>query len=280
MRIDTHVHSTASDSTLTPSQLMWHARESGLGAIAITDHDTMNGWEEAASLVEKTGVGLIRGIEMSSKYLGITTHILGYLYDPENAQIVEHCNSVRKSRFTRTYAMVELLSKDYPIGWEDVKEVAEDGATLGRPHIADALVAKGITSNRSEAFQHILHPRSPYYVEHYAPNTLDVVRWITEAGGRAVFAHPVAPHRNKVVPWELFGMLRDAGLWGVEIYHRDNALDLAEKLKVEARELGLEIFGSSDYHGSGKPNLLGENTTEFEVVQRMEEGAFLPILWP
>ena len=280
MRIDPHTHTTRSDGRSTPTQLMSEAAAAGLDMIGLTDHDTITGWDEGAQCVPASGVALIRGMEISAMYHGITLHMLGYLFDPQAPAIQKHIAEVRESRVGRAYAMVERLGRDFPITWEDVTRHIEPGATVGRPHIADALVEAGVVENRAEAFTQLLNPRSPYYVWHKAAEATDAIEWINDAGGRAVFAHPAAPHRNRVVPRVAFEEFAEAGLFGIEIDHRDNVKDSRPELAALARRLHLARFGSSDYHGLGKPNRLGEHTTSEAVIEALIQSCHLEVLYP
>ncbi|MFT0846649.1 PHP domain-containing protein [Actinomycetaceae bacterium L2_0104] len=280
MRIDTHAHTTASDGTSSPTQLMEEAAQAGLAMVGLTDHDTVAGWEAASAQVSATGVALLRGMEVSAAYRGISVHILAYLFDPAYPQLVDHMVMVRNSRVDRAHEIVRRLGEDLPLTWEHVESQAAPGATLGRPHIADALVAIGAVAGRSEAFEHYLSPRSAYYVPYYAPQAVDAIEWITAAGGRAVFAHPMASRRGRIVPAEAFDEFAEAGLFGVEIDHRDNLPETIPQLKGMAQRLDLAPFGASDYHGSGKPNRLGENTTSPTVVEALIQSCQLEVLYP
>ena len=182
-RIDPHTHSAYSDGTDTPAQLLAIAAQAGLDAIALTDHDTTTGWDEAAAAVTHTGVSLIRGAEMSCSSSGITVHLLAYLFDPASPGLVDNFRRTREDRETRAVRMVENLSADYPITWEDVLAFAPEGGPVGRPHIADALVAAGAFPDRSAAFVQALHPSGPYYVHHWAPDPVEAVRCVRQAGG-------------------------------------------------------------------------------------------------
>jgi predicted metal-dependent phosphoesterase TrpH len=280
MRIDPHTHSTASDGRTPPGSLLFEARAAGLDMIGLADHDTTGGWEEAAATVESSGVALIRGIEMSAKCHGASVHILGYLFNPDDPAIVAHISKVRSARVERAKEMVARLAQDYPITWDDVVAHAAAGATIGRPHIADTLVDAGVLPDRSAAFVSLLKPGSPYFIPHYAPGATDAVSWINDAGGKAVFAHPRAPQRGREVPDDAFDELTDAGLFGIEIDHRDNRKNAIPFLEATARRLHLARFGSSDYHGSGKPNRLGENTTSPRVIEALTKGSYLEVLHP
>ncbi|MCI1676485.1 MAG: PHP domain-containing protein [Ancrocorticia sp.] len=280
MRIDPHTHSTASDGRTPPSRLLFEARDAGLDMIGLADHDTIGGWEGAAASVAPSGVALIRGIEMSTKCHGASVHILGYLFNPHDEVITAHIAKVRSARVERAKEMVARLAKDFPITWDDVVAHAAPGATIGRPHIADTLVDAGVIPDRSAAFTSLLRPGSPYFVPHYAPSASDAVAWITAAGGKAVFAHPRAPQRGREAPERAFDELAEAGLFGLEIDHRDNRRDAIAFLEATALRLHLARFGSSDYHGSGKPNRLGENTTSPRVISALTQSSFLEVLHP
>lgn len=247
------------------------ARDAGLDVIALTDHDSTAGWGPAAEAAQVEGVALIPGMEVSCRTdTGISVHVLSYLHNPLHAPLVEEIQRSRDARLSRAERMVERLGADYPITWADVQEHIAEGATVGRPHIADSLVALGIVSDRSEAFSHILTAASPYWVGHYAPHPARAVELIRAAGGVAVFAHPVASARGRVVGDDVVGQMIDAGLQGLEIEHRDNPEPGRQELRRIAARHGLLTTGSSDYHGEGKPNRLGENLTSAAVLEQIE----------
>ena len=271
MRIDLHTHSFASDGTESPGDLVRAAAAAGLDAVALTDHDTTQGWAEAARAAREAGIALVPGIEVSTRTDdGISVHVLGYLFDPADPALLAELDASRESRVGRARTMVDRLAQDYPITWDDVLAQASEGATIGRPHIADALVANGVVPDRSAAFADLLHSRSRYHVPHYAPHPVEAVRLLRRAGGVAVMAHPFAAQRGRVVADPVVEEMAAAGLAGLEANHRDHdeparshALDLANRL-------GLLVTGSSDYHGTGKPNRLGENLTEPAVLEQIE----------
>lgn len=274
MPFDLHTHSTISDGTEPPAGVVRAAARAGLTGLALTDHDSTAGWAEAAAAATEQGLAFVPGMEVSCvSDTGISVHLLSYLHDPTAPGLLEEIERSRTSRLTRAQRMVERLGEDYPITWEMVMDHATTDATIGRPHIADALVTAGVIRDRSAAFTSILTPRSRYYVGHYAPDPVDAVRLVLEAGGVPVFAHPLASMRGRVIGMDLFRDMIDAGLAGVEVFHRDNPDEARRTLRLLAREHGLFITGSSDYHGAGKPNRIGENTTPDEVVARIEEQA-------
>ncbi|MCU1532768.1 MAG: hypothetical protein JWO49_2339 [Arthrobacter sp.] len=272
MRIDLHAHSNVSDGTQAPADVIAAAAEAGLDVLALTDHDSTDGWAEAALAARERGVALVPGMEVSCRTEeGISVHLLSYLHDPAHPGLLEEITKAKDARHIRAQRMVTLLSEDYPLTWDDVIHRVAPGATLGRPHIADALVAAGVVEDRSEAFSAILTSRSRYFVQHYAPDPALAVELIRAAGGVPVFAHPVASARGRIVGERTYREMIDAGLAGLEIYHRDNPEEGREFLRGLAERHGLLVTGSSDFHGSGKPNVLGENLTTPEVLARIEE---------
>lgn len=268
MLIDLHAHSNVSDGTESPSQLMAAAAAAGLDVVALTDHDQTSGWAEAATAALETGVGLVPGMEISCKTArGVSVHLLSYLHDPTQPALLAEIDKARDARVHRARKMVELISEDYPITWDLVGQQSAPGATLGRPHIADALVAAGVVSSRSEAFATVLTSQSRYYVGHYAVDPVSAVELVRAAGGVPVFAHPMAELRGRVVEPEVFDDMIEAGLLGLEIDHRDNSASGRRFLQSLASRHDLIVTGSSDYHGTGKPNLLGENVTSAETLE-------------
>ncbi|BCW85001.1 PHP domain-containing protein [Paenarthrobacter ureafaciens] len=272
MRIDLHTHSNVSDGTETPAEVIRSAAKAGLDAVALTDHDSTDGWDQAAEAAIHHGLAFVPGMEISCRTdKGISVHLLSYLHDPTHPGLLEEINKSRDARLTRAERMVTLLSEDYPLTWDDVIHHVAPGATVGRPHIADALVAAGVVADRSEAFNSILTSHSRYFIQHYAPDPALAVGLVRAAGGVPVFAHPVASSRGRIVGDKTYREMIDAGLLGLEIDHRDNPEEGRKFLRDLAAEHGLLITGSSDYHGTGKPNLLGENLTDPAVLERIEE---------
>lgn len=204
MRIDLHAHSTRSDGTRTPAELVADARRAHLDAVAITDHDTTSGWLEATAAAHEHGITLVSGVEISCERDGRSVHLLGYLVDPSNTPLATELAKARDSRGTRLERMVARLAADgIPVTYAAVLAKVPPGATPGRPHIADALVAAGAVATRDEAFARWLHDQSPYYVHHYAPDPVRAVGLVQAAGGVAVLAHPFTqtrgaggPHRS------------------------------------------------------------------------------------
>lgn len=270
MRIDLHTHSNVSDGTETPAQVIHAAADAQLDVVALTDHDQTTGWAEAGQAAAKLGIGFIPGMEITCQDPhGISVHLLSYLHDPAYRPLLDELELARNSRVIRARRIVELLAEDFPISWDLVREHCLPGSTVGRPHIADALVTAGVVENRNEAFANILSSRSRYYVSHPAVDPAEAVQLVRQAGGVPVFAHPKASLRGRVVPDSTFYDMIDAGLGGVEVQHRDNNAEGKAWLLELAAEHDLIVTGSSDYHGTGKLNRLGENLTEPAMLQRI-----------
>lgn len=282
MRIDLHAHSAVSDGTDTPSELMGAAQRAQLDVVALTDHDTIAGWDEAAAAVANTGVSLVRGIEISCSADGVTVHLLGYLFNPERAgQLLGLLSDARASRVQRIEEMTARIARDYPITLQDVYRQAGDAKTLGRPHLADALVAAGVVPNRSAAFTSLLKTSSPYYVRYQAPDPVVVTELVRQAGGVPVLAHPrAAARQRRMVSVEAIKAMVQAGLFALEADHRDHNEAARLQVRELAAELGVETTGSSDYHGDGKPNRLGENLTAPAVYEQLIAQAELQVIRP
>jgi predicted metal-dependent phosphoesterase TrpH len=273
VRIDIHAHSSASDGTELPADLIRSAAAAGLDVVALTDHDTTSGWAAAVEALP-AGLTLVRGAEISCEIDGVSMHLLAYLFDPSHEGLAEEMGMAFDDRTPRAKAIIaKLADAGYPVVWQDVLDLLEPGATVGRPHIADVLVAKGIVPDRNTAFTQLLHNDGPFFVDHYYVDPVKAVQLVRAAGGVPVFAHPAASHRGRTVDDSVITKLADAGLAGIEVDHRDNPPDARVRLREIAAELGLLVTGASDYHGSGKPNLLGENTTDPEVFAALVEQA-------
>ena len=272
--IDLHTHTTCSDGTDRPRELVNKAIVQGLEVLGIADHDTTSGWEEAAQAL-RGNLQLVLGAEISCLTNdGISVHMLGMLFDPNHIEMQTMLEETRDGRLPRMRKMIEKMSTEgMDISIEDVENVMPAGATMGRPHLADALVAKKIVKSRDEAFIDLLHNESRFYVSHAAPTPVEAISMIRRAGGVAVIAHPFASHRGQVLKSEDFADLVAAGLNGIEVDHRDQNPDERAMLRVIAQELDLVVTGSSDYHGTGKLNSLAENQTSREQWQKLEAQA-------
>jgi 3',5'-nucleoside bisphosphate phosphatase len=276
VRIDLHTHSTASDGTLPPGDVVRAAADAGLDVVALTDHDSVAGWPQAAIAARDAGIGFVPGIELSCRLDGISVHLLGYLLDPAHSGLRAEVASTRDDRVTRARAMVGIIAEDHPLTWDDVLRQVPDGATVGRPHLADALVARGHVADRDEAFARILHSGSRYHVGHRAPEAADAVRLIRAAGGVPVMAHPLAARRGPVVPDAAIARLADAGLAALEADHPDHLPAERAHLRCLAADLGLLVTGSSDYHGTGRPHRLGQCLTDPQTWQALAAQSTAP----
>ncbi|WP_433685568.1 PHP domain-containing protein [Nocardia sp. CA-119907] len=265
MRIDLHTHSTASDGTDTPAELVRNAAAAGLDVIAITDHDTTAGWSEAVDALPK-GLTLVRGMEMSCIGLGedgwpVPVHLLAYLFDPTDRSFADERERLRAERVERLRAMAERMRADgLPIDPDAV--LASAGPSAGRPHLARALVAAGVVPSVDAAFTELLAPHGRYYAEKADTPVRRAVEMIATAGGVSVLAHTRARKRGRLLALDEIRELATLGLGGLEIAHPDHsAADRALLVDLSA-ELGLITTGSSDYHGANKTIRLGEFTTD------------------
>ena len=269
--IDIHTHTTCSDGTDSPRELVNKAIVQGLEVLGISDHDTTAGWAEAIEAL-RGSLQLALGSEISCLTNdGVSVHMLGLLFDPEHEEMQRVLEETRDGRLPRMRKMIEKMrAEGMDISIEDVEQAMPTGATMGRPHLADALVAKKIVKSRDEAFVDLLHNESRFYVSHAAPTPVEAIALIRRAGGVAVIAHPFASHRGQILKPEDFSELVAAGLNGIEVDHRDQNPDERAMLRTIAHELDLVITGSSDYHGTGKLNSLAENHTHREQWEKLE----------
>ncbi|MEV7565376.1 PHP domain-containing protein [Streptomyces tanashiensis] len=277
MRIDLHTHSTASDGTDSPAELVRNAAAAGLDVVALTDHDTTRGHAEAAAALPE-GLTLVTGAELSCRMDGIGLHMLAYLFDPEEPALLAERELVRDDRVPRARGMVARLQElGVPVTWEQVARIAGDGS-VGRPHVAEALVELGVVPDVSGAFTpEWLADGGRAYVEKHELDPVDAIRLVKAAGGVTVFAHPLAVKRGQVLPEASIARLAEAGLDGIEVDHMDHDEATRARLRGLAKELGLLTTGSSDYHGSRKTCRLGEYTTDPEIygeITRRAAGAF------
>jgi predicted metal-dependent phosphoesterase TrpH len=249
------------------------AAAAGVQVLALTDHDTTAGWAEAAAAVP-SGLTLVQGAEFScvaesSDGRRISLHLLGYLFDPDHPGLRAERRRLRNDRRRRARRMVENMRQDaIPITWEQVSALA-GGGSVGRPHLARALVDAGVTPDVPAAFASVLSARSPYYVRKADTEVLSAVRLIRAAGGLPVFAHPLARRRGPVVGDETVAAMAAAGLAGIEVEHPDH--DEADRAHAAALAADLDLvpIGSSDYHGRNKYTRLGQCTTSPAAFERL-----------
>jgi hypothetical protein len=266
MRIDLHAHTSVSDGTESPAQLLATARDAGLDVVAITDHDTTAGWSVAAA-ARPAGLTVVPGMEMSCRWFPddqppISVHLLAYLFDPVHPGFAAERARLRDERLERGERIVTSLAADgYPVRWEEIVERSE-GGVVGRPHIARALVAGGVVDTVDHAFATLLHHRSPYYAAKADTDVREGIALVRAAGGVPVFAHGLATKRGRVVGDDAIAAMAAAGLLGLEIDHPDHSADERAHLRGVAADLGLLITGSSDYHGTNKTTPIGACTTD------------------
>jgi predicted metal-dependent phosphoesterase TrpH len=273
MRIDLHTHSSVSDGTDTPAELVRKARVVGLDVVALTDHDTFDGLDEAAAEGERLGIRVVRGMELSCSRRGNSVHVLAYGADPASPGLAAEMAQVRDGRLGRLAGVLAKLAElGVPVSEAEVMAQVGDSPSVGRPHIADALIEAGHVRDRQEAFDRFLADGGPAHVHRY---TIEVDRGIDlvhEAGGLAVIAHPWGRGREYVLPSSVLQALaRDHGLDGIEVDHQDHDFETRQRLRTVAASAGLLATGASDYHGVGKlDHELGCNTTDPEVFNEMQ----------
>ena len=280
-RIDLHCHSTASDGTLTPAELVIAGAKAGLDVMAITDHDTTGGWQAAAD-ARPAGLRLVRGAELSCRWYGvqpsIALHLLAYLFDPTEPRLEANLARIREDRERRAEKIVELLRADgVNISWPEVRDYAR-GGSVGRPHIAQALIRAGLVETTNEAFaSRWLGAR--YFVPKADLDVFEGVRAVRAAGGVPVFAHPRATTRGRIVPDQLIIDLAAAGLFGLEADHEDHTPAERAYVRALADDLGLVATGSSDFHGTHKTVRLGAFLTAPEAYEKIVAAASgVPVL--
>lgn len=270
-RIDLHAHSTASDGTLTPGELVHAAAAAGLDVVAITDHDTTAGWEPAVRALP-AGLRLVRGAELSCRWDGedpaVPLHLLAYLFDPDDPDLTAALSRVRHARVERGERIVRLLHADgLEVSWSAILAAAR-GGTVGRPHIAQALIRAGLVATTSEAFgPDWLGER--YRLPKEDIEVFEAIRLVRAAGGVPVFAHPRASRRGRVVPDDLIADLAAAGLVGLEADHEDHTPAERAHVRALAADLELLVTGASDFHGTHKTVRLGAFTTDVQTYERI-----------
>ncbi|UOQ60621.1 PHP domain-containing protein [Leucobacter rhizosphaerae] len=273
-RFDLHTHSVFSDGTTTPDDIARETADAGLVGFALTDHDTTAGWDDARDAAAAHGVDFLPGIELTTHSGRRSAHLLAYGPDPADLALGAELALLRDSRVHRARAMADRLSADFTIDWDAVFAIA--GRSVGRPHLADALVAGGYAVDRSAAFASILSPSGPYYLPIYALDTVEAIRLVRAAGGLPVLAHPAAERQRSAFGEAEIADLAGAGLWGIELDHPENLPEWLPALRASAARHGLVVTGASDYHGAGKPNRLGERSSDASIVARIRAEVATP----
>jgi len=280
MRIDLHAHSSVSDGTETPAELLQTARAAGLDVVALTDHDTTDGWAVARD-ARPAGLTVVPGMELSCRWFPddqppVSVHLLAYLFDPDSPALSAERARLREERLSRGERIVEALAADgYPVVWAEIVE-ASAGGVVGRPHLARALVRAGVVESVDAAFATLLHHRSPYYVTKADTDVRQGIALVRAAGGVPVFAHGLATKRGRVVGDDAVVAMVEAGLLGLEVDHPDHSADERAHMRGLAADLGLIVTGSSDYHGTNKTTPIAACTTDpgqFEALVAAGTGA-------
>jgi hypothetical protein len=274
MGIDLHTHSSVSDGTESPAELMATARAAGLDVVALTDHDTTAGWARAEA-GRPHGLTVVPGMEMSCRWFPaddrrpVSIHLLAYLFDPAHPSFAAERLRLRDERRSRAERMVEALVADgHRLSWPEIL-AARNGGVVGRPHIARALVDTGSVESVDHAFATLLHPTSPYYVPKADTDVLIGISLVRTAGGVPVFAHGLASKRGRVVGDDAIVAMAGAGLLGLEVDHPDHRADERAHLRGVAADLGLIVTGSSDYHGTNKATSIGAELTARDQFDRL-----------
>lgn len=250
----------------TSAQLLTIATQAGPDTIAPTDHDTMIGWDKTATAAAGTDVSLVQDVEISYSSPGITVYLLAYLFDPVSPGLIDNFRHTREGHETRVARMAENLSADYLIMLDDMFAFTPEGNSVGRSHIADALIIADAFPDRNAAFVQTLHPSGPYYVRYWVSDPAETVRCMRKARRMPVLAHPRACKHQRLLSEAVIADMAEAGLFDIERDHHDHVPEDRTDAECIAREMGLAMSGSFNYHGMGKSNRIGENTMDPRVI--------------
>lgn len=267
MLIDLHSHTNVSDGQDSPLDLVNYAKEVGVAVLAITDHDTVDGWQALKNRESSKGLLIVPGAEISCRTeSGMSVHMLGYLFDPNDERLSELMSLTRDDRIPRMKKIISLLNEaDIEVTFDDVVQHSGSASTVGRPHLADALITRGVVASRDEAFEQFLHNESPFYVGHFAPTPEEAISALKSAGGISVLAHGLASSRGPIYTLTQIERLISLGLDGVEVDHRNHDADARYQLRELARTFEIFATGSSDYHGLGVGQRLAMDVTAPDV---------------
>ncbi|HTG48546.1 MAG TPA: PHP domain-containing protein [Actinomycetota bacterium] len=273
---DLHTHSTYSDGTATPAENVRLAVERGLEGIAVTDHDTTAGYDDAFAAAEGTGVRIVPGIEFSAEYDGASLHVLAYWADPAHPGLREELRRLTDTRFRRGELMIEKLRElGYDVSFDRVRAIAGDDL-IARPHVAQAMVEAGIVPTEAEAFDRFISDGGIAYVPKHALDPLDALALIADAGGACVLAHPGMWRDADEVPEDLIERMAAAGMAGLEVDHPDHDEAQRATYRLLAERLHLVPTGASDCHGERYGFRLGACTTPAELVDELRARAPQP----
>ena len=256
--IDLHGHTTASDGSLTPTELVQKAAGLGLSALAVTDHDTIGGLGEALGAARDAGIEVVPGVELSVEDDGGRFHLLGLLIDPDDGTLLGTLEEIRKSRAARNALMAERMAAlGLPVTMDDVRaEAGEDAQVIARPHFAQALIKKGVVGSVAEAFDTYLSTGKPLYMPKQVLTPKDAIALIHRAGGVAIMAHPgLVPLGDDALAARVEGLASEAGLDGIEAYYSQHSVEQTARFVTLAEKLGLVVSGGSDFHGTPKPHV-------------------------
>jgi len=254
-RLDLHVHTTHSDGSSTPAEVVRLAHKSGVTALAITDHDITSGLAEATTTAQQFGIEIIPGVEISSMFSDSELHMLGYFLDPQAPGLHERLTALRESRHLRNPQIIERLQAlAIDITYEEVRTLAGTDA-VGRPHIARVLMEKGVVATAKEAFDRFLAEGRPAYVPRRLPSPTEAIQWIKAAKGLAVLAHPTWIKTTAGTLTDLVRQLKADGLDGVEVHYSTHTAQQTREYLGLAKQLGLLVTGGSDFHGLTKPDI-------------------------
>lgn len=273
--IDLHMHSTFSDGTLTPEELVAEGHKAGLTVMALTDHDTTDGVARFVAAAQKVGIKTFTGVEVSSEFSQGALHMLGYGIDPADQQLKQHLRWIRDGRNARND---EIMRKLHTLGiritMSELRNYAKE-EVVARPHFAQVLIARGLARDKKDAFEKYLGKGRPAYAERRRLSTEDTVELIRAAGGVPVIAHPFTLNLSKTAMRQLLGHLRDVGLLGLEVYYSEHTADMEKEFGRLAKEFGLVGTGGSDFHGANSPAIrlgrgFGSLVVPQDAVDRLE----------
>jgi len=271
-RIDLHLHTTYSDGSHSPAEVLQFAHEAGVTALSITDHDIVDGIPEAMEAGDALGIEVIPGIELSSRFNNRETHILGYFFDWQDSTLLKRLDRQQTSRHQRNPRVIEKLNElGVDLSYDEVTVNAGTGS-IGRPHIAEVLVRKGYVKSTKEAFDRYLSEGKPAYVSRELPDSREAISWIHEAGGVPVLAHP---QWTQLKGQELLTMcrtLQECGLMGIEVFYSTHTRRQTSEYLELARTVDLLITGGSDFHGTAKPGIgVGKGRGDLKVPEKILE---------
>lgn len=275
-QIDLHVHSTFSDGTFTPSMLLKEAYDKGLAAMALTDHDTVEGIDEAAAAAEKLGIELVPGIELSTFYDKKEIHIVGLFIDYKDSGFNKKLAEFKDRREAKNMKMCEKFKEiGIDVSYSEMKSMYA-GSVITRAHFADYLLKKGIVRDRNEAFDRYIGNRGPCYVDREKITPADAIKLIHSVGGIAVLAHPVLYHLGAAQMTKLMEYLCDNGIQALEAIYSTYSMGEEIQMRNLASRYNLLISGGSDFHGENKPHIqLGKGTGKlfvpYDVLENLKK---------